>query len=108
LIEPLPPAELQAWLADTSRSAPLILDVREQWEYDICRIPGAQSMPMQEIPARWKELPQETDIVVVCHHGMRSLEAANYLRQAGFSRLYNLSGGVAAWADQADPAMPRY
>ena len=108
MIEQLPAAALRQWLDDKARSAPLILDVRERWEYEICRIPGAQLMPMQEIPARWNELSRETDIVIVCHHGMRSLQIADYLRQIGFKRLYNLSGGIAAWADQADPAMPRY
>jgi rhodanese-related sulfurtransferase len=108
LIEQLPAATLRQWLDDRARSAPLILDVREHWEYEICRIPGAQLMPMQEVPTRWNELPRETDIVIVCHHGMRSLQIADYLRQMGFNRLYNLSGGIAAWADQTDPAMPRY
>jgi len=63
---------------------------------------------MQEIPARLSELPSEIDMVIVCHHGMRSLQAANYLIEAGRSRVFNLSGGIAAWADQVDPVMPRY
>ncbi len=108
MIEQLPAPLLQQWLDDKSRNAPLILDVRETWEYDICHIPGARLVPMQEIPARRNELPGDSDIVVVCHHGARSLQVANYLVQAGRTRVYNLSGGVAAWADQVDPAMPRY
>ena len=63
---------------------------------------------MEEIPERLGELPRETDIVVVCHHGMRSLHVADFLEQAGYVRLFNLSGGIAAWADQVDPVMPRY
>lgn len=63
---------------------------------------------MQEIPERLSELPRDAEIVVVCHHGMRSLQVANYLEQAGLDPVYNLSGGIAAWADQVDPAMPRY
>ena len=100
--------ELKEWQDDKSRNAPLVIDVREAWEYELCRIPGAQLLPMNDIPAKWHERPRESDIVVVCHHGMRSLQVANYLVRAGFGRVYNLNGGVAAWADQVDPAMPRY
>jgi rhodanese-related sulfurtransferase len=107
LIVQLPPPQLRQWLDDPSRT-PLILDVREPWEYDICRISGAQLLPMQEVPARLEELTQKTDIVVVCHHGMRSLQVANYPARAGFTRVYNLSGGIAAWAEQVEPTMPRY
>ena len=60
------------------------------------------------LPAYSDVLPRETDIVVVCHHGMRSLQVANYLAQAGFKRVFNLSGGIAAWAQQVDTAMPSY
>jgi rhodanese-related sulfurtransferase len=108
LIEQLPATALREWLDDKSRAAPVMLDVREPWEHDICRIADAQLLPMQEIPERWNELPRDQDIVVMCHHGMRSLQVANYLRDEGLSRVYNLSGGIAAWAEQVDPAMPRY
>lgn len=108
MIEPLPAPALRQWLDDDSRDAPLILDVRERWECDICVLPDARWMPMQEVPARWSELPREQDIVVVCHHGMRSLQIAHYLERAGLTRLYNLSGGIAGWANEVDPAMPRY
>ncbi|MCE9641164.1 MAG: sulfurtransferase [Betaproteobacteria bacterium] len=108
LIEQLPATALRAWLDDKSRAAPLVLDVREPWEHNVCHIAGAQLLPMQEIPARVGELPQDRDIVVMCHHGMRSLQVANYLQSAGVSRVYNLSGGIAAWADQVEPAMSRY
>ena len=108
MIEQLQAAALHQWLADKARGAPLILDVREPWEFDTCHIPGARLIPMQQIPARINELPEQADVVVVCHHGARSMQVANYLAQAGLSRIYNLSGGVAAWADQVDPAMPRY
>ena len=108
MIEQLPAAALHAWLNDETRRAPLILDVRERWEHDLCRISQAQLVPMQEIPARARELSKTEDIVVLCHHGMRSLQVAQFLQDVGFSRLYNLSGGIAAWADQVEPAMPRY
>ena len=108
MIRQLQATELQEWLADTTREQPLVLDVREPWEHNVCHIAGAQLLPMQEIPARVGELPQDRDIVVMCHHGMRSLQVANYLKSAGLSRVYNLSGGIAAWADQVEPAMSRY
>ncbi|HEX3170231.1 MAG TPA: rhodanese-like domain-containing protein, partial [Burkholderiales bacterium] len=74
MIEQLPVTALHDWLADGGRAAPLILDVREPWEHAICRIEQARLLPMQEIPARCSELPRDRDIVVLCHHGMRSLQ----------------------------------
>jgi len=108
LIEQLPATALRAWLDDKSRSAPLILDVREPWEHDICHIADAQLLPMQEIPARWTELPKDRDIVVLCHHGMRGFQVAEYLHREGLTRVSNLSGGIAAWAEQVDPTMAHY
>jgi len=108
LIEQLPATALREWLADNARAMPLILDVREPWENAICNLPDAQLLPMQEIPSRWNELPRDRDIVVLCHHGLRSLQVANYLQSMGLGRLYNLSGGIAAWAEHVDPAMARY
>ena len=64
--------------------------------------------PMNTIPARAREFDPATDTVVICHHGMRSLQVALFLERNGFSKLYNLQGGVNAWADQVEPSMPRY
>jgi rhodanese-related sulfurtransferase len=108
LIEQLPATALREWLDDKSRAAPLILDVREPWEHGICHIAGAQLVPMQEIPARWTELPKDRDIVIMCHHGMRSFQVAEYLHSEGLTRVRNLSGGIAAWADEVDPSMAQY
>ena len=108
MIEPLQAEELHSWLADASRAKPLVLDVREPWEHEICSIPDSKLLPMQEIPARLQELPADTDIVVVCHHGMRSLQVAQFLKQSGLARVFNLSGGIAAWAAQVDPDMSQY
>lgn len=108
MIEQLPAEQLQAWLSDDTRAKPLVLDVREPWEHEVCVIPDSQLLPMQQVPARWQELPADADIVVVCHHGMRSLQVAGFLKQSGLTRVYNLSGGIAAWAEQVDPDMPRY
>ena len=108
MIAQIAPAELAAWRADTSRAAPAVIDVREPWEYDRCRIEGAMLVPMREIPGRLAELPQDRDLVLVCHHGSRSAQVAAWLAQNGFSRLHNLAGGIDVWARVVDPAMPRY
>lgn len=108
MIEQLQASELHSWLADATRAKPVVLDVREPWEHEVCAIANSRLLPMQEIPARLQELPADSDIVVVCHHGMRSLQVANFLKQSGLERVFNLSGGIAAWAEQVDPDMPRY
>ena len=100
--------ELASWLADDSRSKPLLLDVREPWEFQTCHIPGSVSMPMQSIPSRLQELEEESPVVCICHHGMRSMSVAAWLERNGFTQVINLVGGVDAWAKQVDPAMPRY
>jgi rhodanese-related sulfurtransferase len=102
------PQLLQQWLADSGRKPPLLLDVREPWEYQTCRIEGSTLVPMNTIPARVHELDPATETVVICHHGARSFQVASFLERNGFSNLYNLQGGVNAWADQVEPAMPRY
>lgn len=101
-------AELAAWLAESSREAPVLLDVREPWEFQTCRIPQSLLMPVREVPARLGELEGAGAIVVICHHGARSLRVALFLESQGHARVYNLAGGVAAWARSVDPAMPVY
>lgn len=101
-------SQLNDWLADETRTRPVLLDVREPWEFETCRIAGSLSMPMRGIPARYHELGRDEDIVMVCHHGARSFQAGMYLEQMGFSSIINLQGGVAAWARDVDPAMPTY
>ena len=100
--------QLAEWLRDESRAKPVLLDVREPWEFETCRIEGAQSLPKRSIPQRIAELDADAEIVAICHHGMRSLQVAAFLEQNGFKNLYNLHGGVAAWAAQVDPQMPTY
>ena len=102
------PQFLQLWLADTGRKPPVLLDVREPWEYQTCRIAGSTLAPMNTIAARARELDPDSETVVICHHGVRSLQVALFLERNGFSNLYNLQGGVNAWASQVEPAMPRY
>jgi rhodanese-related sulfurtransferase len=100
--------ELAAWLADESRPKPVLLDVREKWEYDTCRIEGATLIPMNTIPARIDELDEEAPTVCICHHGARSMQVAAFLERNGFGKAINLTGGIHAWALQVDPAMPTY
>ena len=100
------PAELSAQLQ--SGRTPVLLDVREEWEWNTCRIPGAVLIPLRELPGRIEELDKTAETVVICHHGVRSHHAAHYLKSLGFEDVINLAGGVAAWADEVDPAMPRY
>jgi rhodanese-related sulfurtransferase len=108
LIPQLAAAELARWRADASREPPLVVDVREPWEFAHCRIDGALSFPLGELARRQDELPRERPLVLVCHHGHRSQHAAMLLAGAGFAQVHNLRGGVEAWAVAVDPAMKRY
>ena len=100
--------ELAAWLADPTRARPLLLDVRENWEFETCKIDGSTLIPMQTIPARIEELDDDAQIVCICHHGARSMQVAAFLERNGFTNLFNLTGGIHAWAVQVDSTMPKY
>ncbi len=99
---------LADWLADSVRPAPQLLDVREPWEYERCHVPGSLHIPMATLPLRHGELDPERDIVVICHHGGRSMQSAVFLEHHGYRSIHNLTGGIHAWAINIDPAMPRY
>lgn len=98
--------ELRARL--NAAPAPVLLDVRELREYEYCHIDGSLHIPMNDIPARINELDPAAEIVVICHHGMRSASVAHYLVRQNFQNISNLVGGVDAWASQVAPDMPRY
>lgn len=100
--------ELAAWLADSNREPPLLLDVREPWEYETCHIAGSTLITMQTIPARQEELDPQQAVVCICHHGARSMQVAAFLERAGFEQVINLTGGIHAWALQVDSTMPTY
>lgn len=102
------PPELRAWLDDPQRPRPLLLDVREAWEFAHCRIDGAESIPMSAIQGRIGELDPQRETVVICHHGVRSFHVARFLEHHGFARVINLAGGVDAWARDVDATMPTY
>jgi len=109
-------AQLQDWCLrpgeHSSRSAPLLLDVREDWEAALARISpqrvSALHIPMGQVPARLAELDPAQPIVCYCHHGMRSLQVVAFLARQGYETVYNLAGGIDAWSCEVDPAVPRY
>ena len=107
-MKPIEPAELAGWLSDERREKPLLLDVREPWEWQRARIEGAQHIPMREIPARLGELDPDQEVVAICHHGGRSQQVAMFLEKNGFAKIHNLMGGVDAWSRTVDPAVPLY
>lgn len=100
--------ELAAWINDPARPTPILLDVREPWEFATCRLDGAVLMPMRTIPTRLTELDDDAPIVCICHHGARSMQVAHFLEQHGYSEVINLTGGIDAWARQVDSAVPLY
>ena len=87
---------------------PLLVDVRTQREWEICRLQGAQLLPLAELANRWQELDSEREIVVYCHHGHRSARAVDFLRRVGLERARNLTGGIDAWSQEIDPSVPLY
>lgn len=101
------PPELAAWLR-SEQEPPLLLDVREPWEFAICRIEGSQLIPMRQLIPRLGDLDRHRPTVVICHHGIRSQQVAQYLDHQGFTGIINLRGGVAAWARDVDPSMATY
>lgn len=91
---------------------PLLLDVREDWEVAVAAIRAgaapAKHIPMGRIPERLAELDPAQPVLCICHHGMRSMQVARFLSAQGFDTVYNLAGGIDAWSEKVDPAVPRY
>jgi len=106
-----PPMEVdvrsaRAWLG--SKNAPVVLDVREPFEVALCSLPGSLAIPLAQVPDRLAALPRDRPILVLCHHGSRSLSATKFLRAKGLNRTTSLRGGIHEWAEAFDPKMPRY
>ena len=100
-------AELRANSA--TQEALVLLDVREPWEFATAHLPDSLLMPMGEVRSRaYNELDPDAHIVVLCHHGQRSLSVAMWLRREGFERAQSLAGGIEEWSRSIDPAVPRY
>ncbi len=106
------PEALQQYLqqpVEADMPALVLLDVREPWEVQTASLQGAVPMPMGDVPARaHQELDPDDQIVVMCHHGARSLNVTMWLRNQGFERAQSLAGGIDAWSRAIDPGIPRY
>ena len=85
-----------------------LVDVREPWEYDLCRIEGAKHVPLGSLAASLQTLPDVDEVICYCHHGIRSLDAATWLRFQGIERAKSLAGGIERWSLDVDPNVPRY
>ncbi len=97
--------ELKQKLATNSVA---VVDVREPWEHDIAQLSAATLIPLGDLPDRVDELPRDRDLALLCRSGVRSAMAVQFLEGAGFSRAYNVEGGILAWAEEIDPSLPRY
>jgi len=86
----------------------VLIDVREPWEYALCRIEGAKHVPLGTLAASLEALPDVDEVICYCHHGMRSLDAAAWLRFQGIERAKSLAGGIERWSIEIDPKVPRY
>jgi rhodanese-related sulfurtransferase len=98
--------ELAAWRQ--AKTAHVILDVREADELDICKLEGALHIPMAQIQGRIDDVPTDVPVVVMCHHGSRSMRVVNFLRKAGRGNVFNLDGGIDAWAREIDRSIGFY
>src|ERR1700740_1156874 len=101
-----PPAEAKQRL--DRGDGVLLVDVREPWEFEICRIAGAKLIPMGTIPANLEALDTDDEVIFSCHHGMRSLDVAVWLRGQGVPRAKSLAGGIDRWSTEIDASVPRY
>ena len=86
----------------------LLVDVREPWEHDICRLPGAKLVPLGSVASNLAVFEQADEVVIYCHHGLRSLDAAVWLRQQGIEGARSMAGGIERWSREVDPSVPRY
>lgn len=85
-----------------------IVDVREPFELEVCKLTEALHIPMQQIPNNIDKLTKYKELVIMCHHGFRSNSIVNYLKSQGFNNIHNMDGGIARWADEVDNTMTRY
>ena len=87
---------------------PILLDVREGWEYEICNIPNSINISMSDVNQMFDKLVPTDETIVICHHGMRSFQVGSYLESNGFNNIVNLEGGIDAWAKTVAPDMEQY
>ncbi len=107
MILELSPAQLQDKLS-VKNSAVNLLDVREPDEYEHCHIQGSINVPASEILHQLDDMDQNKDLVLICHHGIRSRKIGSLLASRGFDRIFNLKGGIDAWSIEVDASVPRY
>lgn len=115
-MEHLTPQQVAEWVADTGRVPPLLLDIREPWEFETAKIAGATLFPMSTLVSHIDALEalqkdaagQTHPIVCICHHGARSMQVATFLESRGFEQVINMTGGIHGWSQQVDPAVPTY
>ena len=107
VVEQITAIELKDKIREQDRKL-VLLDVREPFEYAIARIENSVLIPLDQLQTRMNELDVQQEIIVICHHGIRSQQASNYLLYKGFTKVLNLAGGIDAWACECDPEVPRY
>lgn len=100
------PKELKARLDKGDKL--VLVDVREEWEYSLAKLEGSTLIPLGTLPQSLAQLSHDSEIIAICHHGMRSADATNFLLQQGFTNVKNLVGGIDAWSIQVDETVPRY
>jgi rhodanese-related sulfurtransferase len=100
------PREVKDLLAQNDKI--LFLDVREQWEYDTAHLQGSVLIPLREVPGNLQRIENSDQVIVFCHHGMRSLDAAAWLRTQGVESARSMTGGIDRWSTEIDPSVPRY
>ena len=105
MIKDLTPKEFKDYLLDDEV---ILVDVREQWEFDICQIKDAILMPMGEIAISYVNLNKDSKIALYCHSGIRSMHVADFLLSKDFDSVANLQGGIDAWAQEIDTTVERY
>ncbi|MGE5813033.1 MAG: molybdopterin-synthase adenylyltransferase MoeB [Acidobacteriota bacterium] len=86
----------------------VLVDVREPYEAQICSIPGAKLIPLNQLAERYRELPQDRELIIHCRSGIRSARAAHFLKGRGYTNVHNLEGGILAWIDRVDPTLTKY
>ena len=111
--EPMSETPLEVTVEEAQRllsgpNPPQLIDVREMDEYAVCRIEGSRLIPMNTVPMRLAEIPQDVPVLVQCHHGGRSMKVTHFLRSKGYTRVSNVKGGIDAWSLKVDPQVPRY
>ncbi|WP_052046203.1 rhodanese-like domain-containing protein [Candidatus Paracaedibacter symbiosus] len=106
MVQEISPQDLQLMLSESQDY--VLLDVRQPWEFKICHLPNSLNIPLNDLDKLTTQLPDDKEIVTICHHGVRSKQAAILLGQCGYPKAVSLQGGVDAWARDINPTMERY